>query len=129
MPYCVQCGALRESDNPCGSCRDVRSLEHRSYALFLAILASACVLSILVWTHRSDGIWRFVGICFLPNMLMSLILLAKTLGDQALGVRRKVEFRLLFIGDLAQSVRRMASWIPFFLFSDGGTSLMSVAAK
>ena len=106
MPYCVQCGVLREIGNPCNSCLSDGRRGQRSavlcFAMCLSVLACGSALAVGWWDHRYNGVWSFVGICFLPHMLVSLILLAKDTVSQMLAIKRTVGFSIPLIGSLAE---------------------------
>jgi len=43
--------------------------------LFVIIWLIALVLVSLVWHNRHSYVWQFIGMCFLPSMLASIVML------------------------------------------------------
>jgi hypothetical protein len=67
--------------------------------LFTIIWLIALVLMILVWHNRQNYWWRFIGMCFLPSMLASIVMLV--LAFLRIDINR---FEVPVIGKLARKV-------------------------
>jgi len=100
--YCTSCGARLEEGHSCLQCSSKANSLGRLAVVAGIIFLVAIVLAILIWHNRQNYVWRFVGMCFVPNILVSFVMLVRAV------FQIKGQLELPVVGKLARkcSLRR-----------------------